>query len=362
MTMNIKERRKVFVTTLSLVLMLVLAFVFAGEESFGASVKLSKGKKTMQAGTSFVLTLKGAGKASAKSGDKSIAKVKKKSRNSWTVTGVARGKTTITVKYKGKKYKCKVKVKPYKIDRSSLVDFAHRGYAERYPEESAIALRKACEAGFDGLSFDIWPTKKDGKGNYDFAVSHDNELSSMTDSKSLVTKTTAQKIVKLKITKGANAKKYKQKMILLDTAMKIAKKHKKPAQIELKGKWTRAQTDLFVKKLVASGMAEMCQIEGHESSTLRNFNKSQKAAGLALDTLYVSRKGENAFKRTNECVKYGFTHLQVNHHKVTKKLVNYCKKKGIGIGTYVEIGYDANRAVHRLQKYDLQWFVISEKA
>ena len=47
----------------------------------------------------------------------------------------------------------------------------HKGYSEKYPENTALAIRKAAEAGFSGTEADIRLTK-DGV----FVLSHDTEI------------------------------------------------------------------------------------------------------------------------------------------------------------------------------------------
>ena len=37
--------------------------------------------------------------------------------------------------------------------------FAHRGYSEKYPENSMIAFEKALEAGADGIELDVHLSK-----------------------------------------------------------------------------------------------------------------------------------------------------------------------------------------------------------
>jgi glycerophosphoryl diester phosphodiesterase len=48
---------------------------------------------------------------------------------------------------------------------------AHRGYSGKYPENTLLALKKAAEAGADGVEFDV-RTTKDSK----LVVFHDNDL------------------------------------------------------------------------------------------------------------------------------------------------------------------------------------------
>ena len=42
--------------------------------------------------------------------------------------------------------------------------FAHRGYSERYPENTMLAFKKAYEAGADGIELDVQLTNRPNHG------------------------------------------------------------------------------------------------------------------------------------------------------------------------------------------------------
>ena len=81
--------------------------------AFAAKPKLSKRAVTLTAGKTKTITLKNAGKGTVKwtTSNKKIAAVKKKGNNKAVITAKKKGTATITAKYKGKKYQCKVTVK-----------------------------------------------------------------------------------------------------------------------------------------------------------------------------------------------------------------------------------------------------------
>lgn len=87
-----------------------------------ASPKLSASKKTIEVGEKFTLKLKNATakKVTWKSSKKSVAKVS----STGVVTGVKKGKATITATYKSKKYKCTVTVKKASAKNSVPAEWA----------------------------------------------------------------------------------------------------------------------------------------------------------------------------------------------------------------------------------------------
>ena len=97
---------KVLLAVTVLTLSSVLAYTPAG--SVDAKAVISKKRLTMKVSEKFSLKLKGAkGKVTWKSGRPKVAKVSKKGK----VTALKKGKSTITARNAGKKYKCSVTVK-----------------------------------------------------------------------------------------------------------------------------------------------------------------------------------------------------------------------------------------------------------
>lgn len=74
--------------------------------------KLSVTNKTLVVGQKFTIRLKKADKVKWKSGNAKVVKVKKKSGGQAVLCGKSKGKATVTAVYRGKKYRCKVTVKP----------------------------------------------------------------------------------------------------------------------------------------------------------------------------------------------------------------------------------------------------------
>lgn len=104
-----KTIKKSLCVVLSVIMLLSLAVFSPMSASAKAKPKLNKKKVTITKGKTFKLKLKNAKASKVKwsSSKKSVATVKK-----GKITAKKKGKATITAKYKGKKYKCKVTVKP----------------------------------------------------------------------------------------------------------------------------------------------------------------------------------------------------------------------------------------------------------
>ena len=62
-----------------------------------------------------------------------------------------------------------------------VLNFAHRGFSEKYPENTLLAFQKAVEAGCDGIELDV-QLSKDGE----IVIFHDEEIGRVTGQKGFV--------------------------------------------------------------------------------------------------------------------------------------------------------------------------------
>lgn len=118
------KSKRLLATVLSSIILFAM-FAVPVSASAAAKPKLNKTKATVTRTKSIKLTLKNATASKVKwsSSKKSIATVNKKGK----VTGKKAGKATITAKYKGKKYKCKVTVKGRVINKNKTFNVAKGG-------------------------------------------------------------------------------------------------------------------------------------------------------------------------------------------------------------------------------------------
>lgn len=77
---------------------------------------------------------------------------------------------------------CKFGAGKYGSERKKLpLNFAHRGFRSKYPENTMLAFEKAVEAGCDGIEFDVHLTSDNR-----IVIIHDEELERTTRQKGLV--------------------------------------------------------------------------------------------------------------------------------------------------------------------------------
>ena len=249
-----------------------------------------------------------------------------------------------------------------RITRSSTRFFCHRGLASEYPENSKIAQEMSLKKGFIGTNCDAWPTAKDENGDFDIAITHDESLSTMTDSDKKVTELTAEEVKKLRITKGVNADKYTDQYIMMvDEMIELTARYGAFLQIEIKGNWNKEQIDLLIKKLSDRGMSGKVVIESMREKNLRQVIKSAKAASLEIESNYVvTSKSNDAMKRAKKCVKNGFSTVVCYYTLITKQLSDYCHKHKINCSAYVPVDIKSGLIVEKLLKYDLSSMGVSD--
>lgn len=77
-----------------------------------------------------------------------------------------------------------------------MINFAHRGFKGKYPENTMLAFKKAIEAGADGIEFDVH-LSKDGE----LVIIHDEFLDRTSDGEGLVSEKTLKELKKLNASK-----------------------------------------------------------------------------------------------------------------------------------------------------------------
>lgn len=75
-----------------------------------------------------------------------------------------------------------------------ILNLAHRGYSDKYPENTLLAFKKAKEAGFDGIELDV-QLSRDGEP----VIIHDEELKRITGEPGFVWEYTLEELKKMKV-------------------------------------------------------------------------------------------------------------------------------------------------------------------
>ena len=109
-----------------------------------------------------------------------------------------------------------------------MINFAHRGFKGKYPENTMLAFNKAIEAGADGIEFDVH-LSKDGE----IVIIHDETLERTTDGSGLVGEKTLAQLKKLNASKDYTDYQV-QRILTLREYFDFAKDYDIITNIELK--------------------------------------------------------------------------------------------------------------------------------
>lgn len=105
--------------------------------------------------------------------------------------------------------------------------FGHRGYSDRYPENTLLAFEKAIEDGFDGIETDVHKTK-DGK----LVLCHDEKIDRTSNGKGYIKDMTYDELLQYDF--GDKTKYKGQKIPLLKELLELCKGKKILINLEVK--------------------------------------------------------------------------------------------------------------------------------
>lgn len=205
-----------------------------------------------------------------------------------------------------------------------MLNFAHRGFKGKYPENTMLAFKKAVEIGADGIEFDVH-LSKDGE----LVIIHDETLERTTDGKSLVCEKTLEDLKKLNASKLYPDCEI-QRIPTLREYFEFAKDKEIITNIELKNSIIDYEgIEEKVYRLIEEfGLAEKIIISSfnHESLVrLKNIDPNIKCGVLESSRLY----------KPWEYVKnLGCEYYHPMNFVVDDELVKKCKDYNIGLNIW----------------------------
>lgn len=205
-----------------------------------------------------------------------------------------------------------------------MLNFAHRGFKGKYPENTMLAFKKAVEIGADGIEFDVH-LSKDGE----LVIIHDETLERTTDGKSLVCEKTLEDLKKLNASKLYTDCEI-QRIPTLREYFEFAKDKEIITNIELKNSIIDYEgIEEKVYRLIEEfGLAEKIIISSfnHESLVrFKNIDPNIKCGVLESSRLY----------KPWEYVKnLGCEYYHPMNFVVDDELVKKCKDYNIGLNIW----------------------------
>ena len=108
-----------------------------------------------------------------------------------------------------------------------MIKLAHRGYSEKYPENTMIAFVEAIEGNFDGIETDVHLTKDNR-----LVLIHDEKINRTSNGKGYVKDLTYDELCKYNF--NYHFKEYKEKIPLLEELLDYCKNRETILNLEIK--------------------------------------------------------------------------------------------------------------------------------
>ncbi len=200
--------------------LLLLLMITGFRMKADAKITFDQAEVNVIRGQTRKLKVKCGSKYKIRSSNKGIAKV----THGGNVTGIKNGTCRIIVTCGGETASIKVNVMS-SISSSEMLFIGHRGYQDKYPENTISSFKGAIKYGADGVEFDLWKTESN-----DLLVFHDLSLERMCKYSKTIQELTAQSRFSYK------AMAYGKKDVIptLDEAVSYLSKKRKVAFIHLK--------------------------------------------------------------------------------------------------------------------------------
>ena len=208
-----------------------------------------------------------------------------------------------------------------------MINFAHRGFKGKYPENTMLAFKKAIEAGADGIEFDVH-LSKDGE----IVIIHDETLERTTDGSGLVGEKTLDQLKNLNASKNYPDCKV-QRILTLKEYFDFAKDYDIITNIELKTSiidYPGIEEKVY-KVIKEYGVEEKIIISSFNHNSLVNFkklNQNIKCGVLESSRLYEPR---------NYVKNLGMEYYHPLNFTVTKDVAEKCAQNNVGLNIWFGI-------------------------
>lgn len=216
-----------------------------------------------------------------------------------------------------------------------MYNCAHRGYSEKYPENTIVAFKNAILAHANGIEFDVQMTK-DGK----LVIMHDERVDRTTNGTGLVKEFSIEELKKLEISYDGGI----ERVPTLEEYFELVKDLRDfTTNIELK-------TGIFLYEGIEQEMVDMIRAYGlMDRVIISSFNhRSLAKVKRIAPELPVGTLTECQLVGGVEYIhRAGFQYIHPSAYGLTKEIVDGYHAKGIGVNvwTFDAYPYDVEELV-----------------
>lgn len=216
-----------------------------------------------------------------------------------------------------------------KNNKSKLI--GHRGLNAIYPENTCLAIEKACEMGMFGVELDIIKTS-DGK----YCVIHDDTVDRTTNGTGTVENLTSSYIKGLRIDGGNGNPAYYSplKVPFLEDILSIIQIYNTIAFIEMKG--TNYDYDKVLQTIYNFKLEEkVCLLSFNENHMVQMRNRDKN--------ILIALNGNLTKENVDKLSTWGNSIISTPISYVTDELVKYAHSKNVPVISYSATSYTVFR-------------------
>lgn len=209
------------------------------------------------------------------------------------------------------------------------LNFAHRGFSGKYPENTMLAFQKAFEVGIDGIELDVQLTK-----DQELVIIHDSTVNRTTDGKGFVKDLTLSEIRQLNAAKLFKELSVNELIPTLEEYLAWVRDKQLVTNIELKTNifeypGIEEKVIALVRKYNLEKSIIFSSFNHYTIQTLKELDPSFKCGLLSAD--WIIDFGKYTRDLGIECVHPGFfmlqnpavlKNLQANHLEINTWTVN----------------------------------------
>ncbi|OYO67768.1 hypothetical protein CG709_17270 [Lachnotalea glycerini] len=205
-----------------------------------------------------------------------------------------------------------------KDEKDSIIMIAHRGMSSLAPENTIPAMEMAGLYGYQSVEFDVYQTK-DGK----FVISHDLDVSRMTNGKGKITKLTLEQIKKFNIDNGQGIENYKNlKIPTLEEVLACCNEYNLIPSIEIKDV---KNIKALLKIVDKYGFLQTAKISSQKESVLKAVRKNNQSISTSLIS------DGDGFEAVNKALRLKCNGINLYYKSLNDEVAAYAKKNNLEI-------------------------------
>lgn len=250
------------------------------------------------------------------------------------------------------------------IDRNRAIFLAHMGYSAVAPENSLAAISEAAYAGFDGVEFDVYESKKEKSKKYKpyILLTHDKSLGRLTGKHMSATKLTHKNIGSYRVVQNANglgtygSYTFPTLQQALHTAWSAGAAAGNPGiivEIDIK---QSSFSKAAARKVVRLCGSHRVRINTTKYNVVRMFKKCKKSRNMEI-WMYKEPKSEAAKRRyIRRAAKLKVNGVSMPDYMWNDSIIAYAKKYHLKLAAKTNSVSEADRLInHGFERICTDW-------